>query len=219
MFKWEERKANNGKRVGTKVRGVGVAVSSYNAGSVGFDGLFVIKPDGRMYIYTGVGNLGTESWSDCQRVAAEMMSMPWEKVDITFGDTSKNLPWSCVSGGSQTHHAHTRAAHASASDAIKKLQQIAAKDLGGRPEDYVVANERVAREGGGGGHDAREGRAARDRARRRRSTATSCPKTSTRSPAIGRRAGRPGLMGVARDTLSARRRHRCRSCRRSRKSK
>jgi len=151
MFKWEERKANNGKRVGTKVRGVGVAVSSYNAGSVGFDGLFVIKPDGRMYIYTGVGNLGTESWSDCQRVAAEMMSMPWEKVDITFGDTSKNLPWSCVSGGSQTIHAHTRAAHASASDAIKKLQQIAAKDLGGRPEDYVVANERVARKGGGGG--------------------------------------------------------------------
>ena len=151
MFKWEERKARNGQRQGTKVRGSGVAISSYNAGSVGFDGLFVIKPDGRMYIQTGVGNLGTESFSDCQRVAAEMMSMPWEKVEITWGDTSKNLPWSCVSGGSQTIHAHTRAAHASASDAIKKLQQIAAKDLGGRPEDYVVANERVARKGGGAG--------------------------------------------------------------------
>ena len=45
----------------------------------------------------------------------------------------------------------TRAAHAAASDAIKKLQQIAAKDLGGRPEDYVVANERVSRKGGGAG--------------------------------------------------------------------
>jgi CO/xanthine dehydrogenase Mo-binding subunit len=45
----------------------------------------------------------------------------------------------------------TRAAHATATDAIKKLQQIAAMDLGGRPEDYVVANERVARRGGGGG--------------------------------------------------------------------
>jgi len=151
LFKWDERKARNGQRQGNKVKGVGVAISSYNAGSVGFDGLFIIKPDGRMYIQTGVGNLGTESWSDCQRVAAEMMGMPWEKVDITWGDTSKNLPWSCVSGGSQTIHAHTRAAHASASDAIKKLQQIAAKDLGGRPEDYVVANERVARKGGGGG--------------------------------------------------------------------
>jgi CO/xanthine dehydrogenase Mo-binding subunit len=151
IFKWDERKARNGQREGTKVRGSGVAISAYNAGSVGFDGLFVIKPDGRMYIQTGIGNLGTESFSDCQRVSAEMMGMPWEKCDITWGDTSRNLPWSCVSGGSQTIHAMTRAAHATATDAIKKLQQIAAKDLGGRPEDYVVANERVARRGGGAG--------------------------------------------------------------------
>jgi CO/xanthine dehydrogenase Mo-binding subunit len=150
-FGWEARKAASGKRQGNKVRGVGVAVSGFVGGSVGFDGLFVIKPDGHMYVQTGIGNLGTESWSDCQRVAAEMMSVPWEKVHITWGDTSKNLPWSCVSGGSQTIHAHTRTAHAAASDAIRKLQLIAAKDLGGRPEDYVVANERVARKGGGGG--------------------------------------------------------------------
>jgi hypothetical protein len=38
--------------------------------------------------------------------------MPWEKVTLTWGDTSKNLPWSCNSGGSQTTHAMTRAAHA-----------------------------------------------------------------------------------------------------------
>ena len=150
-FKWDERKTRMGQRQGSKVRGSGVAISAYNAGSVGFDGLFVIKPDGRMYIQTGIGNLGTESFSDCQRVAAEMMGMPWEKCELTWGDTSKNLPWSCVSGGSQTTHAMTRAAHAAASDAIKKAQQIAAKDLGGRPEDYEVSDERVRRRGGGGG--------------------------------------------------------------------
>src|SRR6476659_4435291 len=151
MFNWEERKARSGVRNGNKVRGSGVAISSYNAGSVGFDGLFIIKPDGRMYVQTGIGNLGTESFSDCQRVAAEMMDVPWEKVVLTWGDTSRNLPWSCVSGGSQTTHAMTRAAHAVASDGIRKLQQIAAMDLGGRPEDYVVANERVARRGGDAG--------------------------------------------------------------------
>jgi CO/xanthine dehydrogenase Mo-binding subunit len=149
MFKWDERKARSGVRDGNKVRGSGVAISAYNAGSVGFDGLFILKPDGRMYVQTGIGNLGTESFSDCQRVAAEMMGMPWEKVVLTWGDTSRNLPWSCVSGGSQTVHAMTRAAHATATDGIKKLQQIAAMDLGGRPEDYVVANERVARRGAG----------------------------------------------------------------------
>ena len=151
QFKWNERKVNTGKRNGSKVRGVGVSVSSYSGGTVGFDGLFVIKPDGRIYIQSGVGNLGTESWTDVHRVVAELLGVPWEKCDVTWGNTSKNLPWTCPSGGSQTTHAMTRAAHAVTSDAILKLQQIAAKDLGGKPEDYVVANERVARKGGGAG--------------------------------------------------------------------
>jgi xanthine dehydrogenase molybdenum-binding subunit len=150
-FNWNERVARGPQRNGSKVRGIGVGVSSYSGGSVGFDGLFVITPDGRMRIHTGIGNLGTESWSDCQRVAAEMVGMPWEKVEIVWGDTSLHLPWSCNSGGSQTTHAMTRAAHAAATDAITKLQQIAAKDLGGTPEDYVVGDERVYRKGGGRG--------------------------------------------------------------------
>jgi xanthine dehydrogenase molybdenum-binding subunit len=77
--------------------------------------------------------------------------VPWEKVEITWGSSAKNLPWTCVSGGSQTTHAMTRAAHAVATEGRKRLQEIAAKDLGGRPEDYDVANERVFRKGGGAG--------------------------------------------------------------------
>jgi xanthine dehydrogenase molybdenum-binding subunit len=148
LFRWEERKAQGGKRQGSKVRGYGVATSAFVAGSTGYDGLFVIKPDGRLSIQSGIGNLGTESMSDCHRVSAEMVGIPWEKVDLTWGHTGKNLPWSCVSGGSQTTHAHTRAAHAAAVNAIKKLQEIAAKTHGGRPEQYVVANERVSGPGG-----------------------------------------------------------------------
>jgi xanthine dehydrogenase molybdenum-binding subunit len=151
MFRWDERKAQSGKRNGSKVRGVGVAVSTYSAGSVGFDGLLMIKPDGLLYIQSGIGNHGTGSVSDCHRVSAELLGVAWDKVVVTSGDTSKNLPWTCPSGGSQTIHAMTRAAHAAGMDAKKKLQEIAAKDLGGRPEDYELANERVARKGGGPG--------------------------------------------------------------------
>ena len=147
VFGWDERKARSGQRVGSKVRGVGVAVSSFVAGSVGFDGLFVIKPDGKMYIQSGVGNLGTESVFDVHRVAAEMMSVPWENVVLAWGDTSQNLPWTCVSGGSQTTHAMSRAAHAAASDAIAKAKEVAAKTLGGSPASYQVAGGRVS--GGG----------------------------------------------------------------------
>src|SRR5436309_1942615 len=85
IFRWNERKAQGGKRQGTKVRGYGVATSAFVSGSTGYDGLFVIKPDGRMYIQSGIGNLGTESMSDCHRVSAEMVGMPWEKVELTLG--------------------------------------------------------------------------------------------------------------------------------------
>jgi CO/xanthine dehydrogenase Mo-binding subunit len=151
QFKWEERKARTPKRVGSKVRGIGVSISCYSGGSVGFDGLFVIKTDGTVCFQSGIGNLGTESVHDVHRVAAEALGVPWEKCDICWGNTAKNLPWTCVSGGSQTTHAMTRAALAVAMEGKKRLQEIAAKTLGGKPEDYEVANGRVSRKGGGAG--------------------------------------------------------------------
>ncbi len=151
LFRWEERKARSGQRTGTKVRGVGVAVSAYSAGSMGFDGLIIIKPNGRLAIQSGIGNLGTESVFDCHRVAAELVGVPWEKCDVTWGNTSKHMPSTCGQGGSQTTHAMTRAAHAAGMDARKKLQEIAAQALGGRPDDYEVADERVFAKRGGRG--------------------------------------------------------------------
>ncbi|HTA49387.1 MAG TPA: xanthine dehydrogenase family protein molybdopterin-binding subunit [Verrucomicrobiae bacterium] len=151
QFRWSERVARTPKRMGTKVRGVGVSLSCYVGGTIGFDGLLVIKPDGRIAFQSGIGNLGTESVIDVHRAGAEVLGVPWEKCDVVWGNTTKNLPFTCVSGGSQTTHAMTRAAYATAMDAKKKLQEIAAKKLGGEPEQYEVANERVFRKGGGAG--------------------------------------------------------------------
>ena len=149
QFRWSERVARSPKKIGTKVRGVGVSLSCYVGGTIGFDGLLVIKPDGRITFQSGIGNLGTESVIDVHRAGAEVLGVPWEKCDVVWGNTTKNLPFTCVSGGSQTTHAMTRAAHAAAMDAKKKLQEIAAKKLGGKPEQYEVANERVFSKGGG----------------------------------------------------------------------
>jgi xanthine dehydrogenase molybdenum-binding subunit len=149
QFNWSERVVRTPKKMGTKVRGVGVSLSCYVGGTIGFDGLLVIKPDGRITFQSGIGNLGTESVIDVHRAGAEVLGVPWEKCDVVWGNTTKNLPFTCVSGGSQTTHAMTRAAYATAMDAKKKLQEIAAKKLGGKPDQYEVANERVFRKGGG----------------------------------------------------------------------
>jgi CO/xanthine dehydrogenase Mo-binding subunit len=150
VFEWESRKARSGQKRGPKVRGIGVAVGPHGAGSVGFDSIMTLRPDGKLYVQSGVGNLGTHSVFDLARVAADVLAMPWEKVEVIWGNTGKHLPWTCLSVGSQTTHAMTRANYAGAMDAKRKLQEIAAMDLGGSPGDYDVGNERVYRRGSPG---------------------------------------------------------------------
>ena len=81
--------------------------------------------------------------ADTARVAAELLDVPWEKCEVVWGNTGKHVPWSSGQWGSQTIHAHTRANYVAALDAKRKLQEIAARDLGGTPEDFEVGDERV----------------------------------------------------------------------------
>jgi CO/xanthine dehydrogenase Mo-binding subunit len=150
QFKWQERLARP-RRIGSMARGVGVSLSCYVGGTIGFDGLIVITPEGRVRFQSGIGNLGTEAVMDVHRAGAEVLGVPWELCDVVWGDTSKHLPYTCASGGSQTTHAMTRAAYAVGMACKQRLQEIAAKSLGGKPEDYEVSNARVLRKGGGAG--------------------------------------------------------------------
>jgi CO/xanthine dehydrogenase Mo-binding subunit len=151
QFKWKERAVRDHKRQGSKVRGVGVSLSCYVGGTVGFDGLMLITPQGRVQFQSGIGNLGTESVIDVHRAGADRLGVPWEACDIVWGDTSKHVPYTCASGGSQTTHAMSRASYAVADEAKLRLREIAAKTHGGNPDDYEVANQRVFRKGGGAG--------------------------------------------------------------------
>jgi xanthine dehydrogenase molybdenum-binding subunit len=145
MFGWDDRIARSGERNGSKVTGIGMGVSPYTAGSSGFDGLLVIRADGRVYIHQGIGNLGTHSIADTARAAADVLGVVWEDVEVVWGDSSKHVPWSSVQAGSQTTFAHTRANHAVGTAAKRLLQEIAARDLGGSPGDYDTADGRVFR--------------------------------------------------------------------------
>ena len=147
IFNWTERLPRAGQRNGTKATGLGIAVSPYTAGSSGLDGLMTVRPDGKLYVQQGLGNLGTESFSDTARHAAETLGLSWDQVEIIWGDTSKHLPWSAVQAGSQSTHAHTRANLAAAEDLKLKLQEIAAGALGGAASSYDVDNGRVFRMG------------------------------------------------------------------------
>ena len=146
-FDWPTMRARSGRRQGTRVTGIGVALSAFAAGASGMDGLLVIRPDGRVHIHQGIGNLGTESVFDTARAAMEALETDWEHAEVVWGNTAKHLPWSSIQAGTMTTHAHTRANYAAGHDARRKLQEIAARDLGGAPDDYEVADGRVFRSG------------------------------------------------------------------------
>ena len=149
QFKWDERKARTGKRNGSKVRGVGVSMSCYVGGSIGFDGLFVIKPDGRIYIQSGIGNLGTESVIDVHRVVAEIVGRAVGEMRYHLGQHVEEPAVDLHLRGQPDHPCHDARRARDRHGRQEETAEIAAKDLGGKPEDYEVANERVFRKGGG----------------------------------------------------------------------
>jgi xanthine dehydrogenase molybdenum-binding subunit len=150
LFDWAGKMELSGRREGSKVTGIGVGLSPYTAGSIGYDGLMVIRPDGKLYVHQGIGNLGTHSISDTARPAAEILGLNWDQVEIVWGDSSLGQPRSSIQAGSQTTHAHTRANHAAGMDAARKIRAIAAQTMGGSPGDYVLDNGRVFRRGTSG---------------------------------------------------------------------
>jgi CO/xanthine dehydrogenase Mo-binding subunit len=83
-------------------------------------------------------------------VASDELGLSWDDVVVVWGDSSRHQPWSSVQAGSMTIHAHTRANLAAAQQARRKLQQIAARDLGGSPDAYDVSDGRVFRRGNPG---------------------------------------------------------------------
>jgi CO/xanthine dehydrogenase Mo-binding subunit len=142
-FNWAERKARSGERKGTKITGVGIGQAFHPAGFSGFDGLVCLKPDGKLHIHTGVGNLGTYSHTGTSRIAAEALKMSWDNCVVERGDSRKHLPWNIGQFGSNTSFTMARTNYVAAMDAVAKIKEIAAMDLGGAPEDYDIGGEKV----------------------------------------------------------------------------
>ncbi len=142
-FGWADKKKQSGQRNGSKVIGVGIGQGFHAAGASGFDGLVRIMPDGKLHIHSGVGNLGTYSYAATSRAAAEVLGSKWEDCVIERGDSRRGLPFVLGQFGSNTSFTCTRTNYVAAMDAKQKLQEIAAKDLGGAPGDYDTADQKV----------------------------------------------------------------------------
>ncbi|MDH7944514.1 molybdopterin-dependent oxidoreductase [Pseudohongiella sp. SYSU M77423] len=143
MFNWSERSQRSGQRNGSKVTGIGIGMGYHSAGASGYDGLCRIGTDGKLYLHTGVGNLGTYSYAAVVRTAAEVLKVDWDNCEIVRGNTDLHLPYSTYQAGSNTMFTEVRTNYVAAQDALRKLKAIAAADLGGNADDYDIDGQRV----------------------------------------------------------------------------
>ncbi|MGI9260106.1 MAG: xanthine dehydrogenase family protein molybdopterin-binding subunit [Gammaproteobacteria bacterium] len=142
-FDWETQSQTSGQRTGSKVRGVGIGQAYHDVGRTGYDGLVVLTPDGMLQLHSGVGNLGTYSYASTVRAAAEILKCDWENCVVHQGSNAKFLPWASTQTGSNTSWTMSRTNYVAAVDAVNKLKEIAAMDLGGEPDDYDIGEHRV----------------------------------------------------------------------------
>jgi xanthine dehydrogenase molybdenum-binding subunit len=143
LFDWETKSQQSGTRKGSKVYGVGIGQAYHDVGRKGYDGLVVLTPDGKLHLHSGVGNLGTYSYAGTTRAAAELLKFGWENCIVHQGTNLQFLPNASSQTGSNTCWTMVRTNVVAAWDAIAKLKEIAAMDLGGAPEDYDIGGERV----------------------------------------------------------------------------
>ena len=145
LFNWEERKSEQRpahRQQGDAASAVGIG--AYTAGSIGVDGLCVIKPDGKLYIHQGIGNLGTHSvMRHGARHRRSGRTCRGRTAKSIWGNTSKGVPWSSIQAGSQTTYAHTRANYAAGMD----LQEASCRSLRGEDLGRLAGRLRRRREG------------------------------------------------------------------------
>ena len=205
LFKWEEKKALSRRQAGWATRRAASASRSARtpAGRSASTACSSSSRTAASQFQSGIGNLGTHSVFDVHRVAAEMLGVPWDQCDVVFGNTAKNLPWTCISAGSQTVHAMTRAAHAAATDAIRSCRRSRRKRTAAI---RTRTRSPAARSPGRRQHDVRAGGAEGDRARRQVRRPRSCRRASTAftKTSAANLVGQ-GLMAVGAGRVSARR--------------
>ena len=177
-----------------------VASAPTSAGSIGFDGLLVIRPDGR--IYRALRHRQPRHPLGVRRppVAAEVLGMPWDQVRRHLGqhgeESPVELPVRRQPDDARDDAGRTCGRHG--------RQEEAAGDRGQGPRRQARATTRWPRarvsRGRGARHDVRAGSAAGDRARRQIRRPRGARGRERDDEGVGDRSGGSGSGGAASDT-------------------
>lgn len=127
--------------VGTKRRGIGVAVGPWSNWAGPSSCVVSINEDGTVKHFSGAVDL-TGSDTVLAQIVAEELGVPVEKVLVVTGDTD-SAPYAAVSGGSRITYGQGAVARAAAREAKERLLKLAAEQLGVKPRQLDTKDGKV----------------------------------------------------------------------------
>jgi CO/xanthine dehydrogenase Mo-binding subunit len=108
-------------------RGVGLASQTWYGGGGPPSYAWVrMGADGRAHVITGGQDIGTGTKTALAQIAAEELSLPLDRVEISIGDSDRG-PYAAISAGSSTTPSMGPAVRAAAADVARQVVEIAAQ--------------------------------------------------------------------------------------------
>ena len=127
----------SGKNIGR-----GIAVSFRHTGGSGVANLEMsISPKGDVKVVTAVPDIGTGTHTVLTQIAAEVLTIPSEKIQVVIGDT-ETFDTDAEPGGSKITAMTGRAMIETAVELVGMMKPIAGSILGCKPHDLVLKNGR-----------------------------------------------------------------------------
>ena len=101
------------------------------------DSWIAVSQDGTVTVFTSKVELGTGIETALAQIAAEELDVPWRKIKVDMGDTSKTVDQATTSGSRTIERAGPQVRQAAAA-ARKELLRLAAEKLGASADRLIV---------------------------------------------------------------------------------
>jgi CO/xanthine dehydrogenase Mo-binding subunit len=119
-------------------RGVGLAIGGWLGGLQPASAIVCLNSDGTINVTVGSADITGTNTSFAQ-IAAEVLNVPLEMVNVTTGDT-RTAPYAGMSAGSKTTYTVGRAVKLAAEDARQQMLEIAARRFEAAPDELEMAD-------------------------------------------------------------------------------
>jgi len=137
VWKRRSKEQGAGSQNGRK-RGIGLAIGGWLGGLQPASAIVCLNSDGTINVTVGSADITGTNTSFAQ-IAAEVLNVPLEMVNVTTGDT-RTAPYAGMSAGSKTTYTVGRAVKLAAEDARHQMLEIAAKRFEAAPEELEMAD-------------------------------------------------------------------------------